>query len=152
MRCNEEGLSIIKRFEGLRLEAYRCPAGVLSIGYGSTRNVTPGMKITPQEAEERLRRDVAVAEADVSRMVNVALNENQASALISFVFNLGGSQFRSSTLRALVNRGAFDPSRDPNAPDEFLKWVHSNGKVLAGLVERRKAERSLFLLPVLAKA
>lgn len=143
MRMNDAGCDLIRRFEGLRLEAYRCSAGIWTIGYGSTHGVREGMKISRAEAESRLHMDVAIAERAVKSMLSVPVNENQFSALVSFVFNIGGANFRKSTMRAYINRKAFG-----DAADEFPRWVYAKGKKLAGLIERRKEERALFLRPV----
>lgn len=145
MKCNEAGLDIIKRYEGFRARPYLCPAGVWTIGYGHTGGVTENSPaITEADADELLLRDLRTAEYDVTRMVSVPLNENQFSALVSFVFNVGSDNFRTSTLRVMVNRKAW-----MKAADEFPKWRHAGGKALAGLTERRKEERALFLKPVI---
>lgn len=145
MKTNEEALDVIKRFEGLRLKAYRCPAGIWTIGYGSTgQHVHEGLEITEEQADALLRSDVRHAENAVKRGVNVDLNENEFGALVSFTFNVGGNAFWKSTLRALVNR-----SDRIAAAKEFAKWNKAGGVVLAGLIERRKAEAALFMKPVL---
>lgn len=145
MKCNEAGLSIIKRFEGLRLKAYKCPAGIWTIGYGSTgKHVHEGMVITEEQADKLLRSDVRTAESAVTRGVNVDLNENEFSALTSFVFNIGGNAFWRSNMRALINRNDMK-----SASLEFARWNRSKGTVLAGLIERRKAEAALFTKPVI---
>lgn len=146
MKINEAGLQIIKEFEGLRLKAYRDTGGVLTVGYGHTSaagdpRVTTGLIITEDEADAILRRDVAGAERDVAALVTVPLNENQFSALVSFVFNLGRSKVANSTLIRKLNAGQ-------DAAPEFDRWVYDNGKKLNGLVRRRAAERSLFETPV----
>lgn len=144
MRCNEAGLDIIRRYEGLRLAAYQDTGGVWTVGYGHTgKDVKAGVNITEQQAEEFLRLDVASAEKDITRMVSVPLTENQFSALVSLVFNIGGSNFRKSTMRALINRKWHD-----EAADQFPRWVYDNGRKLGGLVKRREEERALYLKPV----
>lgn len=141
MHCNEAGLDIIKRYEGLRLTAYKCPAGVWTIGYGSTGpHVFEGLKITEAQADDLLRRDVARAEEAVTRLLSVPINQNQFSALVSLVFNIGAGNFRGSTLRVLVNRKAFDL-----AAKEFPRWNRANGQIMAGLTKRRQEEQALFL-------
>src|SRR4051812_29269811 len=92
------GLAIIKHFEGCRLEAYQCPAGVWTIGYGSTRGVVPGLRVTEAGADERLRFDVDQVDHQLSFAVHVPLSQNQWDALASFAFNLGIGTLRSSTL------------------------------------------------------
>ncbi len=136
----EEAFELVKKFEGLRLTAYRDSGGVWTVGYGSTGpDVAEGLTITADEAERRLRRDMASAARSVLQMVTVPLNPNQLSALCSFVFNLGAGAFRKSTLRKRLNEGRFDL-----AAAEFGRWVFCNGRVLPGLVTRREAERQLF--------
>ena len=138
-RTGKAGLELIKHFEGLRLEAYLCPAGVWTIGYGSTRGVYQGMTVTESEAEAMLRRDLLAAERSVLRLVTVRLTDNQFDALVSFVFNLGGGALQRSTLRQKLNRGDYDV-----VPRELMKWVRAGGKILPGLVRRRQAEAELF--------
>ena len=133
------GLELIKHFEGLRLEAYLCPAGVWTIGYGSTRGVIESMTITETEAEAMLRRDLLTAERSVLRLVNVPLTHNQFDALVSFTFNLGGGALQRSTLRRKVNREDHE-----DVPAELLKWNRAGGKISRGLIRRRQAEAELY--------
>lgn len=140
MHISEEGLQLIKKHEGLRLKAYKCPAGVWTIGYGSTRGVTEGMEITEEEADERLRKDIEVAERCVNASVKVTLTQGQFDALCSFAFNLGCGALGKSTLLRLLNHG-----QDDLAAQEFAKWVNAGGKKLPGLVARRKDEAELFM-------
>jgi len=137
---NEAGLELIKSFEGLRLEAYRCPAGVPTIGYGTTTGVKMGTRITKAEAEALLRRDLEKFEAAVRSLVKVPLTDNQFSALVSFTYNLGAGALQHSTLLKLVNQGNFAA-----AAREFLKWNRAGGRVLPGLTRRRQAEEALFI-------
>lgn len=127
---------LIKQFEGFREEAYRCPAGVWTIGYGHTRGVRPGMKITRAEAERLLEEDLQ----PVLAVLPSGLNANRRAALASLCFNIGVGAFSRSTLRKLV---CANPD-DPRIAAEFARWVHSRGKVLAGLVNRRRAECELY--------
>jgi lysozyme len=136
----QAGFELIKYFEGLRLQAYLCSAGVPTIGYGSTKGVTLGMTITKQEAEDLLRRDLHLAERSVLRLVTVPLNDNQFDALVSFVFNVGGGALQRSTLRQKLNRREYW-----NVPSELLKWCRAGGKRSAGLLRRRQAEAELFM-------
>lgn len=139
VRASDQALDLIREAEGLELEAYKCPAGVWTIGYGHTRNVHQGDSITASEAERRLREDVRDAEDDLTRLVRVPLSQGQHDALVSFVFNLGGEALEESTLLRKLNAGDFT-----GAAKELDRWVHSDGKVLPGLVTRRAAERELF--------
>lgn len=140
MKISETGLDLIKKREGLRLKAYRCPADVWTIGYGSTSGVCEGMEITQEQADERLRKDVAVAERCVNASVKGAITQGQYDAITCWTFNLGCGNLRKSTLLQKVNSGD-----DLGAADEFLRWTKAGGKVLAGLVARRNDERALFL-------
>ncbi|CAM9320124.1 unnamed protein product, partial [Phaeothamnion confervicola] len=139
-QLNESGLAIIRQNEGLRLDAYLDPVGIPTIGYGHTAGVQLGQHITTEQAESYLRDDLAGAEASVQNEVKVPLNDNQYSALVSFVFNIGGPQFQDSTLLKLLNQGDF-----AGAAEQFAQWTHAGGQELPGLVNRRQAERALFL-------
>ena len=140
MTISEAGLNLIKESEGLCLTAYKCSAGKWTIGYGSTRDVVPGMKINRAQAEWRLRQDVNEAERDVTRLVKVPLTQGMYDALVSFAFNFGYFKLAKSTLLAKLNEGDRH-----GAAQEFMRWVHAGGEVLPGLVTRRKAEHDLFL-------
>jgi lysozyme len=140
MKISVHGLNLIKRFEGLRLQAYQCSAGVWTIGYGHTSGVRPGDIIDEAQAGIFLRRDVAASENIVRRFVTVALNQHQFDALVSFVFNLGSGNFAASTLLRKLNASDY-----AGAAEEFSRWVHADGKPLPGLVRRREAERHLFM-------
>lgn len=132
---------IIKQSEGLRLEAYLCPADVWTIGYGHTgKDVVEGMKITGGEAEKLLEGDLEKFEKDILKMVKVGLTQNQFDALVSFTYNVGGGALKTSTLLKKLNAGDY-----MGAADEFLKWTKAGGKELPGLVKRRRTERALFL-------
>ena len=131
---------IIKEFEGCKLKAYLCPAGVWTIGYGHTDGVKEGDEITQQEADRLLASDVDLFTAGVQRLVTSDINRNQLGALTSFAFNVGLGNLRHSTLLRLVNKGDF-----VGAANQFPRWNKAGGKVLAGLTRRREAERKLFL-------
>jgi len=139
-KISNAGLRLIKNFEGLRLRAYRCPAGVWTIGYGHTgAEVKPGMVITETEAEALLRADIAVFENCVSAAVKVPISQPQFDALVSLAFNIGCGALRRSTLLRRLNAGDYR-----GAAREFDKWIRAKGVVLAGLVSRRRDERNLF--------
>lgn len=140
-RTNSNGLLLIKSFEGLRLQAYRDAVGVWTIGYGTTRNVRPGMRISEAEAEQFLQQDLNRFEQAINEAVKVPINDNQFSALVSFTYNVGSGAFRSSTLLKMLNQ-----RRNLRATaDQFPRWNRAGGRVLAGLTRRRNAERALFL-------
>nr|WP_241389545.1 lysozyme [Serratia proteamaculans]ANV21598.1 Mur1 [Serratia proteamaculans]ULG13358.1 Mur1 [Serratia proteamaculans]ULG13571.1 Mur1 [Serratia proteamaculans]ULG13683.1 Mur1 [Serratia proteamaculans]ULG15134.1 Mur1 [Serratia proteamaculans] len=140
MIIDVNGLKLIKHFEGLRLRAYQCSANVWTIGYGHTAGVGPDDVITEEQAISFLRQDVAESERAVNQYVHVPLTQNQFDALVSFVFNLGVGNFRTSTLLKKLNAGDYD-----GAAQEFGRWIHAGGKALPGLVRRREAESALFL-------
>ena len=140
LRTGAKGLALIKSFEGLELRAYKCPADVLTIGYGSTGpHVKPNMVITEKQAEDLLRQDLVRFERAVTRLVTVPISQNQYDALVSFTFNLGEGNFSRSTLLKRVNARDFS-----GAQREFAKWNRAGGVVLAGLTRRRAAEARLF--------
>jgi lysozyme len=142
VQTSEKGLALIRQFEGLRLSAYKCPANVATIGYGSTAGVKMGQTITREEAELRLRADVQRFADHVAALVTVPLSQNQVDALVSFVYNVGPAAFASSTMLKLINRGLL-----ADAANQFTRWNRGGGEVLAGLTRRRIAERDLFLKP-----
>lgn len=135
-----EMLDHIRRWEGLRLSAYRDPGGILTIGYGHTGDVEAGQTITLDQAEDLLSEDLRTAQSAVERLVKVPLTDRQYSALVSFVFNVGEGQFAESTLLRKLNRGDYS-----GAADEFLRWTRAGSVELPGLVERRRLEREFFL-------
>jgi len=143
-RISNPGIEMIKQSEGLREEAYRCPGGVWTIGYGHTKNVNEGDKITREKAIEYLIEDLKYTENAVRKNVAVPLTQRQYDALVSFVFNIGTGAFESSTLLKKLNSGDYK-----GASDEFLRWnkVTINGKksVCDGLTKRREKERNHFL-------
>lgn len=134
------GLALIKRWEGCKSNAYLCPAKVWTIGYGHTKTVKPGMKITIDQAEELLKQDLAVFEQAVVRLVTVPLSQNQFDALVSFAFNVGTNALANSTLLSLLNRKNY-----LGAAEQFLRWTKAGNVTLKGLVERRKKEYELFM-------
>lgn len=178
-KINDNGLTLIKSFEGCRLEAYPDPASPLAIeqrktlnarragwenlsgdpwtiGWGSTGidtfnlrpdgkpgQIGPGTKWTQQQADERKAKDLEKFCADVNKLLKVQVNDNQFAALVSFAYNAGTGNLRSSTLLRLVNQCKF-----AEASEEFMRWTKAQGKELPGLVRRREAEKRLFLTPV----
>ena len=142
MNVSETGIELIKKFEGCVLKAYKCPAGVWTIGYGHTAGVKEGQTITKKEAEDLLKHDLITFETHVSNLITVAINQNQFDALVSFCYNLGPGNLKSSTLLKLINAKNFN-----GAAEQFDRWVYTGGKKLNGLVKRRAAEKALFLQP-----
>lgn len=142
-KVSEEGLNLIKRFEGFSKTIYTCPAGYPTIGYGhlvkpnEAESFADG--ISEDEATDLLRQDVGIAERAVLRYVDVPLTDGQFDALVSFTFNLGGGALQRSTLRRKLNRQEYRL-----AVKEFSRWVWAGGKKLKGLIHRRNAEAALF--------
>lgn len=141
-RLTPAGLELIRSSESLRLEAYQDDGGVWTIGYGHTANVQPGQVISKEEAERFLTEDLVEAEHAVTQLVRVPINDNQFSALVSFVYNVGAQQFQESTLLRLLNEG-----KPVEAAEQLSRWVHAGSAILPGLVARRQAELALFLQP-----
>ncbi len=144
MKTSNKGAALIKEFEGRKLTAYLCPANVWTIGYGHTTAAGPpivrqGMRITEEEADAILRRDLVRYENGVERLVKVPLNQSQFDALVSFCFNVGEGALGKSTLLRRLNRGEYD-----SVPSELMKWTRGGGKELTGLVRRRRAEAKLW--------
>lgn len=139
MSVTQQTVDLVKKFEGFRSKAYRCPAGVWTIGYGTTSGVSKGQQVTQGEAELMLSTDLAVAINAVRNAVKVKLNDNQLSALASFVYNVGEGAFKGSTLLKKLNAGDYGA-----VPSELRKWTHAGGRMLVGLAVRRDAEAKLW--------
>lgn len=140
MRTNAKGIALIKEYEGLRLEAYLCPAGVWTIGWGHAKGVKQGDRIDTSTAEKYLKEDIEEAERGIEKLVKVKLNDNQFSAIVSFVFNLGTGNFQKSTLLRVINTDPYSP----NVAVQFRRWVYADGKISQGLIRRREAEVKLY--------
>ena len=135
-RCVE----LVKRFEGFRPKPYLCPAGVPTIGYGHTEDVSlSDPPVTREAAAALLERDLAVFAAGVARLLTAPVKQSQFDALVSFAYNVGLGNLQRSTLLKMVNSGDL-----AGAASEFAKWTKSKGRELPGLVKRRAAERALF--------
>lgn len=144
MKVSEKGLDLIRRYEGFRAEAYRCPGGFWTIGYGHCApDVQKGMTITLERAEELLREDILSVEK-LLNFLKLKVNQNQFDALASFAFNVGSGNFRRSYLLEMVLHKP--SSKDIRA--EFARWNKSNFRVLPGLTRRRKEEADLYFTPV----
>lgn len=136
MNISEVGITLIKRFEGYHLVSYKCPAGVWTIGYGHTKNVTPAMTITPAQADAFLREDLHKHEQNVIKYNSIYhWNQNEFDAMVSFSFNLG-------SIDKLTARGTRTKHQ---IAEKILLYNKANGNVLNGLTRRREAERELFL-------
>ena len=147
MKIDQQGLDLIKRFEGFSGKPYRDSVGVVTIGYGTTHYGT-GRRVTLKDDTLTKRMASAILEDEVNtdyaskvdHYVSVDLTQNQFDALVSFTYNLGSGALRTSTLLKKLNKGKYN-----GASKEFLKWTHAGGKKLPGLVKRRKIEQKLFL-------
>ena len=139
MKISLEGLSLIKKFEGCKLEAYYCSGGVLTIGYGHTGGVKETDVITQEEADKLLKGDVLKFEQYVSDNVKVELDQSQFDALVAWTFNLGPGNLKESTMLKKLNNGEYE-----SIPFEIRRWNKAGGKTLDGLIRRRNAEALLF--------
>ena len=140
MKLGPQGTSLIQSYETCRLTAYMpTPADVPTIGYGHTRGVAMGDTCTQEQADAWFLEDVAWAEDCVNRAVTAHVSQQEFDACVSLCFNIGCRAFSGSTLVKLLNEADYE-----NAAGEFLKWDKQHGQVLAGLLNRRKAEQELF--------
>lgn len=146
MIITDRGIELIKKFEGFSAKPYLCAAGVPTIGYGSTyyeNGVSVSLKdseITEEWAEELLLSTLDVYEKAINSMVISHISQNQYDALVSFVYNVGVTNFKKSSILKIVN---VDPN-DPKIATEFGRWVRANGKIIKGLVKRRQLEAELY--------
>lgn len=144
MRASDKAKDLIKSYEALKLKAYKCPAGVWTIGYGHTAGVKQGMEISRQRAEDLFVNDLyTISEypiSDIFYKAKVTLTQNQFDALCSLVFNIGATNFRKSTL---LKKALVDPN-DKSIYNEFKKWNKSGKKELEGLTRRRIREANLY--------
>ena len=139
MKPSKACVDFVKSFEGFKADAYLCPAGVWTVGYGTTENVESGDTVTEEQAESLLYNDLLEASDSINDLVDVDLTQTQYDALCSFVYNIGREAFRNSTLLRLLNRGDYS-----GAAKQFPRWNKADGKVLAGLSRRRDAEQRMF--------
>ncbi len=144
MKVSKNAINLIKKYEGCRFEAYKCPAGIWTIGYGHTINVKKGDVINELQAETFLAIDLQKLEIflNVFVVINCDLTQNEFDALISFIFNIGTDAFKNSTLYKKLL--AHDKK---GASDEFDKWIYAGKQKLAGLIKRRADEKLLFIQP-----
>ncbi|MBQ0113427.1 MAG: lysozyme [Bacteroidales bacterium] len=139
MTINSKGIALIKSFESCKLKAYRCPAGVWTIGYGHTKGVKEGMVISQEDAEKFFDEDIKDFEKQLNSL-QLAINQNQYDALMSFIYNVGVARLAKSTLLKKVKANPGDAS----IRQEFNKWVYSGAHKLPGLQRRRAAEADLY--------
>ena len=139
MKISEEGKALIKKFEGCKLDSYRCSANVATIGYGHTKDVSDGDTCTQEEADQMLAEDLEEFESYVDKLVTVDLEQNQFDALVAWTFNLGPTNLKSSTLLRVLNEGKHE-----NVPSEMRRWNKAGDETLEGLIRRREAEGLLW--------
>ena len=139
MKISENGLELIKHFEGCELEAYKCAAGVWTIGYGHIKTAVEGKVITQEEADNLLVEEIIEYEDYVRAAVKVPLKQYQFDALVSWTFNLGNGNLNASTMLKVLNREEYE-----GVPAQMARWNKAGGKVLEGLIRRREAEGLLF--------
>lgn len=139
MNISQNGLELIKHFEGCELEAYKCAAGVWTIGYGHIKTAEEGMVISQSYADELLEGEIVEYEDYVKAAVTAPLSQNQFDALVSWTFNLGNGNLKASTMLKVLNSGDYE-----GVPAQMKRWNKAGGKVLEGLIRRREAEANLF--------
>lgn len=140
MTTSNQGKNLIKESEGLRLEAYLCPANIPTIGWGHTKGVKLGQHITVQQAEDMLVDDIA----PIERLLNglkINFRQEQFDALVSWIFNFGEGKFKGSTMYKRIIANA----KDEEITDQMVKWINAAGRPLLGLIKRRVAEANLFI-------
>lgn len=140
MQLSNKGVHLLKYFEGCKTVAYQDSVGVWTIGYGHTKGVYEGMTITLPEANNMLVEELKEYESYVENMVTVDLTQEQFDALTVWVYNLGPTNFKNSTLLRKLNSGDYSA-----VPTEIKRWNKAGGKVLEGLVKRREAEAKMFV-------
>ena len=139
LKTSQEGISLIKSFEGCELTAYRCSADVPTIGYGHTAGVSDGDTCTQEEAETMLAEDLVEFEDYVKNYVEPELQQNEFDALVAWTYNLGPANLKESTMLKELNSGNFE-----EVPRQMKRWNRAGGEVLDGLIRRREAESRLF--------
>lgn len=143
MQLSFNGKKLIQELEGFKKTAYLDTGGVWTVGYGTTKidgkPVEAGQTCTEAQAQQWLDEDLAWAQTAVNRLVKYVLKQNMFDALVSFVYNIGENNFSRSTMLQLLNSGQYSA-----AAAQFDRWVYDNGRVVKGLISRRREERSLF--------
>jgi lysozyme len=146
MHLSQNGLALIKKFEGFRSHPYLCSAGIPTIGYGSTyyengvRVKLSDSPISEEWAEELLKKNVVHYDVAVNSLTRDDITQNQYDALVSFAYNVGVTNFKNSTLLKRVNANP----KDPNITNQFMKWIRAGGRVIKGLILRRREEAQLY--------
>ena len=139
MKISEDGLELIKKFEGCETTAYQDSVGVWTIGFGHTKGVEEGQTCSIEDAESMLADEMDEYEGYINNMVKVGLQQYEFDALVAWVYNLGPTNLGESTMLKVLNGGQFD-----RVPDEMNRWTRAGGEILEGLVRRRQAESLMF--------
>jgi len=139
MKISEDGLELIKKFEGCETSAYQDSVGVWTIGFGHTKGVEEGQTCSIEDAESMLADEMDEYEGYINNMVKVDLQQHEFDALVAWVYNLGPTNLGESTMLKVLNGGQFD-----RVPDEMNRWTRAGGEILEGLVRRRQAESLMF--------
>ena len=139
MKISEDGLELIKKFEGCETTAYQDSVGVWTIGFGHTKGVEEGQTCSIEDAESMLADEMDEYEGYINNMVKVELQQHEFDALVAWVYNLGPTNLGESTMLKVLNGGQFD-----RVPDEMNRWTRAGGEILEGLVRRRQAESLMF--------
>jgi len=139
MKISDEGLELIKKFEGCETKAYQDSVGVWTIGYGHTKNVKENDEISEDYAMSMLKEEIVEYEQYIENLIDISLSQCEFDALCSWVYNLGPTNLKESTLLKELNHANFE-----RVPDEIKRWNKAGGKVLDGLKRRREAEALLF--------
>tara|TARA_R100001443_G_C3310641_1_gene167653 strand:- start:363 stop:806 length:444 start_codon:yes stop_codon:yes gene_type:complete len=139
MKISENGLELIKKFEGCETTAYQDSVGVWTIGFGHTKGVEEGQTCSIEDAESMLADEMDEYEGYINNMVKVDLQQHEFDALVAWVYNLGPTNLGESTMLKVLNGGQFD-----RVPDEMNRWTRAGGEILEGLVRRRQAESLMF--------
>ena len=139
MKISEDGLELIKKFEGCETTAYQDSVGVWTIGFGHTKGVEEGQTCSIEDAESMLADEMDEYEGYINNMVKVELQQHEFDSLVAWVYNLGPTNLSESTMLKVLNGGQFD-----RVPDEMNRWTRAGGEILEGLVRRRQAESLMF--------
>ena len=139
MKISEDGLELIKKFEGCETSAYQDSVGVWTIGFGHTKDVEEGQTCSIEDAESMLADEMDEYEGYINNMVKVDLQQHEFDSLVAWVYNLGPTNLGESTMLKVLNGGQFD-----RVPDEMNRWTRAGGEILEGLVRRRQAESLMF--------
>lgn len=140
MKASQKLIEHIKKCEGCSLIAYKCPAGVLTIGYGHTKDVKSGDKITQYQAEQFLKEDLAPAEVIANKCKRISVSQGRFDAVVDFIYNCGAANWNSSTLKKYIEQG----QETWKIQEQFLRWVNAKGVKQGGLVTRRIWEANRF--------